>query len=94
MKKGEFINVSKRMVKEYFNKYVVGKDGIEKISCCDICVVGFSHVDGNYKILLSTPITDDVYYKVIYDKESDELKSTLVKTHNKTYFQRNIKVRR
>ena len=94
MKKGEFINVSKRMVKEYFNKYVAGKDGIEKISLSDVCVVGFSHIDGNYKILLSTPISDGLYYRVTYDKNTDELSSSFVETSSKSYFKKEIKVRR
>lgn len=92
MKKGEFINVSKRMVKEYFNIYVAGKDGIETITLRDICVVGFSHIDGNYKILLSTPISDGVYYKVTYNKDSDELYSSFVKTENKRYFRKDVKI--
>ena len=92
MKKGEFINVSKRMVKEYFNIYVAGKDGVEKITLRDICVVGFTHIDGNYKILLSTPISDGIYYKVTYDKELDELSSAFVKTENKRYFRKDVKI--
>lgn len=94
MNKQDFINVSKRMVKEYFNKYVAEKEGIKELSLSDIYVVGFNSVEGNYKILLSTPVSDGVYYKVTYNKEKDELKSSTVKTFDKRYVYKEHKVRR
>ena len=76
MKKGELIDVSKRMVREYYNRYVMEeKEGLEKISLNDVEVIGF-HEDGNdYRVLLSTPTTDGLYYEVVCDRKTNEMKS-------------------
>lgn len=75
MKKGELIDVSKRMVREYYNRYVEEKEGLGKISLNDVEVIGFHEDSNNYRVLLSTPTTDGLYYEVVYDHEKDELKS-------------------
>lgn len=75
MKKGEFIYTSKRMVKEYVNRYV---EGVEHISSKDIQVIGFNEDLTSYRILLTTP-TSEEYYGVSYDKENDNLNSYIYK---------------
>lgn len=75
MKKGEFIYTSKRMVKEYVNRYV---EGVDHISSKDIQVIGFNDDLDSYRILLSTP-TSEEYYGVSYDKGNDKLHSYIYK---------------
>lgn len=102
MTKGELIDVSKRMVREYYNRYVEEKEGLNKISLDDVEVIGFHDETNNYRILLSTPTTDGIYYEVVYDCETNELRSYVYrkareKTHGKdkgyyrTYYGRKSK---
>ena len=77
MKKGEFISISKRMVKEYINYHVV--KGGDYITLKEISIIGFSNIDGNLKCILYTHETPDDVYKVTYDKEKDEINSELIK---------------
>ena len=81
MDKYDFISVSKRMVKEYYNRYVAGTDD-EQIRLRGITVIGFSNTDGNYKIILSTPKSDGVIYKVTYNRDKDEIKSYIENINN------------
>lgn len=75
MKKGDFIYTSKRMVKEYVNRYI---EGANHISSKDIQVIGFNDDLSNYRILLTAP-TSEEYYGVSYDKENDNLNSYIYK---------------
>ena len=75
MKKGEFIYTSKRMVKEYVNRYM---EGVDRISSKDVEVIGFNDEPGSLRILLSTP-TSEEFYGVSYDKETDNLHSYIYK---------------
>lgn len=78
MDKYDFINVSKRMVKEYYNRYVAKTDE-EQIRLRNVHIVGLSDINGDYKIILSTPNFDGTIYKVTYDKIKDEIKSYIEK---------------
>lgn len=82
MKKGEFISVSKRMVKEHYNRYVADEKGVEKLNTGDVHVVRFSDNDGVYDIVLTTTYCDGMYYGVTYDVEEDELESRIIKKGN------------
>lgn len=75
MKKGEFIQVSKMMVKESFNRHICDTSKTEKISANDVEVIGFHEDPNGYKILLQTPISDGLYYGVSYDINTDNLNS-------------------
>lgn len=75
MKTGNFIFTSKRMVKEYVNRYV---EGVDNISTKDIQVIGFNEDPRSFRILLSTPASEE-YYGVSYDKENDSLNSYIYK---------------
>ena len=77
MKKGEFISTSRRMVKEYINYYVA--KGGNYITLDEISIIGFNNIEGNLKCILYTLKTPGVTYKVTYNKETDELKSELIK---------------
>lgn len=78
MKKGDFISVSKRMVKEHYNRYVAGVNGKEKLKTGDICVVKFRDILGDYLIVLTPDNSDDMYYEVTYDRENDEIESMIL----------------
>ena len=77
MKVGEFIDVSKRMVKEYVNRYVIQNE-IEKITKNEIVVINFSNDIDSYEILLTTMGFGDLSYSVRYDKKEDKLYSDLI----------------
>lgn len=75
MKTGDFIYTSKRMVKEYVNRYV---DGTNHISSKDVQVIGFHEDPSIIRLLLTTP-TSEEYYGVSYDKENEKLNSYIYK---------------
>ena len=79
MKKGEFITISKRMVKEYFNRYENKTSDIQRITTRDVQVFGFNEDDDKYSILLTTPASDQNFYGVTYSKSTDELHSYIYK---------------
>lgn len=74
MNKEEFLNVSKRMVKEYFNRYIVD-DEDDEIRDEDVQVVIFDDTSDSYKATLTTPDLDNLYYGVTYDKNKKQLYS-------------------
>lgn len=78
MKKGEFLNISKRMVKEYFDRYVQ-KGDIQTIKASDIEVIGFNEDDDNYRAILITPGSDELYYGTTYYKQTDKIHSYVYK---------------
>lgn len=78
MKKGDFISVSKRMVKEHYNRYVI-KENEEKIKTGDVHVVNFRDDNGDYRIVMTTAYADNIYYEVTYDSEYDEIDSMILK---------------
>lgn len=79
MKKGEFLSISKRMVKEYFDRYVENKGDIQTIKVSDVEVIGFDEDDDNYRAILITPGSDELYYGTTYYKETDKLHSYVYK---------------
>lgn len=87
MKKGEFIRISKRMVKEYVNRYI---DETKHISQYDVSVMAFSENKNAYRILLTTPASEDLYYGVTYEKDTDKLYSyTYKKLENRVRGKKN-----
>lgn len=77
MKKGEFISLAKRMVKEYINYHVV--KGGKYITLKDITIIGFSNIDSILKCILYAYETPEDIYKVTYNKERGEINSELIK---------------
>lgn len=75
MKKGEFLNISKRMVKEYFDRYIQEKGDIQTIKASEVEVIGFSEDDDNYRAILIAPGSDELYYGTTYYKNTDKLHS-------------------
>lgn len=87
MKKGEFIYTSKRMLKEYINRYVNKENG-KRITVHDVLVIGFHDESDMYRILLSVPTSEDLFYGVTYDKSKDELYSYIYRKTGKKLFGR------
>lgn len=75
MKKQEFINLSKNMVKEYVNAFSEER----KVLIKNVYVIGFHDTPDNYRILLSIEATDDFFYEVVYDKNKKGIHSYVFK---------------
>lgn len=74
MNKEDFIDVSKRMVKEYLSRYLG-----EEINIDDVQLIKFHDEPSIYKTLLIAPYSDEIYYEVVYDKDSEQLRSYIYK---------------
>ena len=76
----KLIDTSKRMVMEYYNRYVknIEDDGtvIDKITLSDISVISEEHNDDNF-IELELQVSYDpwIVYHVAYDSQKDRLES-------------------
>ena len=76
----KLIDTSKRMVMEYYNRYVknIDDDGaiIDKITLSDISIISEEHNDGNF-IELELKVSYDpwIVYHVAYDNQNDRLES-------------------
>ena len=74
------MDISKRMVMEYYNRYVknIDDDGIiiDKITLSDISIISEEHNDGNF-IELELKVSYDpwIVYHVDYDTQNDRLES-------------------
>lgn len=62
---------AKRIVMEYFNNKVDKSDMIQ-ISLDDIYIVWFSKTLQNWKALVSTNVSDGMYYEVTYNGDKKE----------------------
>ena len=76
----KLIDTSKRMVMEYYNRYVknIEDDGtvIDKITLSDISVISEEHNDDNF-IELELQVSYDpwIVYHVVYNTQKDRLES-------------------
>lgn len=68
----KMLNLAKDVVVEYFNKEVEKTDGI-KITREDTYIVWFCKTLQNFKALVSTNISDGMYYEVTYNGDKKEL---------------------
>lgn len=75
MTQGKIISLSKRMVKEHFNRHVVRTDDVKKITVKDVNVMNFEDKPDSYKLILSVLDVDKLYYGITYDKNKDEVHS-------------------
>ena len=74
MKKREFIDVAKRMVKEYFRLYLN-----KKIVLTDISIVGYRNSSEYLWVLLSVTDTTSGQYEVVYHKNTGQISSNMYK---------------
>ncbi len=69
----EFLNICKAKVAEYFNVNRDKSDSGECLSADDVYVVWYCKTLQNHKALLSTPVSDGMYYELTYNGDKNEL---------------------
>lgn len=72
MKNDEMLNLCKKVVQDYFNDNVEKTDNMQ-ITLDDVYVVWFSKTLQNFKALVSTTISDGMYYEVTYNGDKKEI---------------------
>ena len=72
MKNDEMLELSKKVVVDYFNEHAEKTDNV-KISKDDVFIVWFSKTLQNFKALISTTISDGMYYEITYNGDKKEL---------------------
>ena len=72
MKSDEFINYAKNLVKNYAWEHLDIQDGIS-LSDFDVYVVWYCYELGHNKALISTTLSDGMYYEVTYNSNKDEV---------------------
>lgn len=68
----KFEKICKNIVVEYFNNNVEITDN-KKIGIEDVYLVWICKILGNNKALLSTNVSDGMYYEVTYNGEKEEI---------------------
>lgn len=69
--KETFMGKAKRIVADYYNSRVDKTDGVT-LKTDDVYVVWFSKTLQNWKALLSTTVSDGMYYEVTYNGDKKE----------------------
>ena len=69
----EFLNICKAKVAEYFNQNKDKTDASVEMTVNDVFVVWYSKTLQNHKALLSTPVSDGMYYEITYNGDKNEL---------------------
>lgn len=72
MRNDDMLNISKQLVVDYFNKRVEKTDGI-RITKEEVFIVWFSKTLQNFKALVSTTVSDGMYYEITYNGDKQEL---------------------
>lgn len=62
---------AKQIVVDYFNKHV-DVTGNKKITVADVFIVWFSKTLQNWKALVSTTVSDGMYYEITHNGDKDE----------------------
>ena len=65
------MNKAKKLVKDYYNSHVDVTDNVVLIED-DVYIVWFSKTLQNWKALVSTNVSDGMYYEVTYNGDSKE----------------------
>ena len=68
----EMLDLCKKVVVDYFNENVDKTDGL-KISKDNVFIVWFSKTLQNFKALVSTTVSDGMYYELTYNGDKKEL---------------------
>lgn len=69
----KFIDKCQQLVADYTNSHLDVTDNVEKIKPEDVFVVWQTKVLQNNKALLSTPVSDGMYYELTYNGDKEEL---------------------
>lgn len=72
MKNDEMLDLCKEVVVNYFNENVEKTDGF-KINTDSVFIVWFSKTLQNFKALVSTTVSDGMYYELTYNGNRKEL---------------------
>ena len=62
---------AKQIVVDYFNKHV-DVTGNKKITVADVFIVWLSKTLQNWKALVSTTVSDGMYYEITHNGDKDE----------------------
>jgi hypothetical protein len=65
------LNRAKQLVVDYFNAHVDVTDG-KKLTMEDVFIVWFSKTLQNWKALVSTTVSDGMYYEITHDGDKGE----------------------
>lgn len=71
MEKTDFMTKAKQLVVDYFNEHVDKTDGV-KLTLEDVFIVWFSKTLQNWKALVSTTVSDGMYYEITYNGDKNE----------------------
>ena len=73
MDERKFLDLCKNTVVDYYNKRVETTDKNGKITKTDVFVVWFCKTLQNSKALLSTTVSDGMYYEITFNGDKQEL---------------------
>lgn len=65
------MNRAKQLVVDYFNTHVDATDG-KKLTMEDVFIVWFSKTLQNWKALVSTTVSDGMYYEITHNGDKSE----------------------
>ena len=68
----EMLDLCKKVVVDYFNENVEKTDGLKK-NKDNVFIVWFSKTLQNFKALVSTTVSDGMYYEITYNGDKKEL---------------------
>ena len=71
LKNDAMLNRAKQLVVDYFNAHVDVTDG-KKLTMEDVFIVWFSKTLQNWKALVSTTVSDGMYYEITHDGDKGE----------------------
>ncbi len=71
MEQRDFMTRAKQLVVDYFNSYVDATDG-KKLTMEDVFIVWFSKTLQNWKALVSTTVSDGMYYEITHNGDKKE----------------------
>ena len=69
----EFLDICKAKVAAYFNENKDKTDLGDHLTVNDVFVVWYCKTLQNHKALLSTPVSDGMYYEITYNGDKNEL---------------------
>lgn len=69
----EFLDIRKTKVADYFNQKKEKTDSTPGMKASDVYVVWYCKTLQNHKALLSTPVSDGMYYELTYNGDKNEL---------------------
>lgn len=72
MTNSEMMNLCKKVVVDYFNSRVDKTDNMQ-LTEDNVYIVWFSKTLQNFKALVSTTVSDGMYYEITYNGDKNEL---------------------